>query len=59
MYKEQLKGEINQDLSGSLATFTNVEEGVDFMKFVSWNVYKELNAWAYKDNSGGSLEVRG
>lgn len=29
------------------------------MKFVSWNVYKELNEWAYKDNLGERLEVRG
>ena len=45
--KGQLLGEKGEDLSKKTITFTNIDEGLEFMQFTSWNIYKELNAWVY------------
>ena len=55
--KGQLIGSLYQDISNKKITFNNIEEGVDFMKFVSWNSYKETNAWAYKENNTEKLDI--
>lgn len=55
--KGQLIESLHQDISNKKITFNNIEEGVDFMKFVSWNSYKETNAWAYKENNSEKLDI--